>query len=154
MINNETVINYKKNCSILYNLNVLDVKSKIKYNIGNIGYNISFIGCCIIGGLIPFFFILANPLFKILWDNNVIDSLALNYGFGKKDLIDYGLNQYIYKIGEKNNLKENEIINAKNKLFEDILYYIGPIQCLLKSKELFFQIIKLLIKLNDKNEEE
>ncbi len=84
----------------------------------------------------------------------MIDSLALEYGFGKIDLIDYGLNQYIYKNGEKNNLKENEIIKTKKDLFEDILYYIGPIQCLLKSKELFFQIIKLLIKLNKKNEEE
>ena len=141
---NENVINYKKNCSILYNLNILDVKSKTKYYIGNIGYFI----------FVPFHILLIPFFFFSLAENKMIDSLALDYGFGKKDLIDYGLNQYIYKIKEKNNLKENEIINAKKELFEDILYYIGPIQCLLKSKELFFQIIKLLIKLNDKNEEE
>ena len=54
----------------------------------------------------------------------MIDSLALEYGFGKIDLIDYGLNQYIYKNEEKNNLKENEIIKAKKiylKIFSIIL---------------------------------
>ena len=147
-LSNENVINYKNNCSILYNLNILDVKSKFKKYMGMIGF-IIFLS---LQSLIFPLFIAVR--FNLLYYNNIIDSLALNYGFGKKDLIDYGLNQYIYKNEEKNNLKENEIIKAKKDLFEDIIYYIGPIQCLLKSEELFFQIIKLLINLNDKNEEE
>ena len=100
---------------------------------------------------LPIFFLLP---FALLNENNIINNIALKYGFGKKDLFDYGLNEYIYQKNENNNLKDEELAKKYRKLFEDILYYIGPIQCLIKSKEFFGQIINLLIDLNNKNEEE
>ena len=60
-LSNENVINYKKNCSILYNLNILDVKSKIKYNIGNIGF---YIFCPLAIFVIPGFFCYSFYIFS------------------------------------------------------------------------------------------
>ena len=60
----------------------------------------------------------------------------------------YGLDEYIYEKSEK---FEDEKIKKK---FEDIIYYIGPIQCALKAKELFIQIFDLFEKLSEKKENE
>ena len=103
---------------------------------------------------------MAIPFLK-LSSNNCINHIALTYGFGEKDIYDYGLNEYIYakkpgnEIKEENNEVSNEkLIRKKGKLFEDIMYYIGPIQCLIKSKEMFIQIIDLLNDLGNRNEEQ
>lgn len=77
-----------------------------------------------------------------------IDVLAINYGFEEKDMKKYGLDEYIYEKSEK---FEEEKIKQK---FEDIIYYIWPIQCALKAKELFIQIFVLFEKLSKKKDNE
>ena len=142
------VDDYKKKCSLLFNLDILSIKSKFLAKVGLIGALI-FMPSMIF--ILPIFVIFSLALLN---ENNIINDIALKYGFGKKDLFDYGLNEYIYQKNENNNLKDEELAKKYRKLFEDILYYIGPIQCLVKSKEFFGQIINLLIDLNNKNEEE
>ena len=142
---------YKKNCSLLYNLDILNIKSKFLKCVG------------LIGGFLflPFFFLIIPYFiglsFLELSHNNLIDNMALKYGFGKKDLIDYGLNEYILNIFKRfknNDLKNNKLENKCQELFKDIHYYIGPIQCLLKAREFFEQIIHLLDELSNKHEDE
>ena len=38
-------------------------------------------------------------------------------------------------------------------MFRNIFYYIGPAQCLIKSKEIFIQMINLLNELGNRSEE-
>ena len=130
------------------NLDILNEKSKFLSTLG-------FVGFCIFMPLFVFIIpvFIAMP-FLILNENNTINNIALNYGFGKRDLNDYGLNEYIYKKKENNNSKDEELVNNYKQLFEDILYYIGPIQCFLKAKEFFLQLVDLLTELNNRNEEE
>ena len=142
---------YKKNCSLLYNLDILNIKSKFLNCVGNIGFVFSIL---FPNSIIPIFI---GFSFLNLRNNNIIDNMALKYGFGKKDLIDYGLNKhisYIFKENKNNDLKNNKLENKCQELFEDILYYIGPIQCLLKAREFFEQIIHLLDELSNKHEDE
>ncbi len=145
---NNIVNDYKKNCSLLFNLDILAIKSKLFANASLISAIIISPFCIFI---IPIFFLIG---YILIYEENIINNIALKYGFGKKDLFDYNLNEYIYQKNENNNLKDEELKKKYRKLFEDILYYIGPIQCLVKSKEFFDQIINLLIDLNNKNEEE
>ena len=98
---------------------------------------------------------IAIPLL-ILYENNTINNIALKYGFGERDLFEYGLNNYIYPQKEQKEKKDFKIEKLQEKckeLFEKIIYYIGPIQCLIKSKELFLQIIDLLTELSNRKEE-
>ena len=115
--------------------------------VGNIGFAL----------IISFSFLIIPAFIGFSFFNNLIDNMALRYGFGKKDLIDYGLNKhisYIFKENKNNDLKNNKLENKCQELFEDILYYIGPIQCLLKTREFFEQIIHLLDELRNKHEDE
>ena len=98
--------------------------------------------------------------FMSLYENNIINNIALKYGFSQKDLFEYGLNNYIFEEKEEKEQKEEKDFDFEKfeekykKFFEKIIYYIGPIQCLIKSKELFFQIINLLSDLSKRKEEE
>ena len=119
---NNIVVDFKKKCSLIYNLEILLEKSKVLKTVGIIG---------------------------------MINNIAINYGFGQKDLYDYGLDKYIYE-RDKNEKFDNEQIQKLEKkcksLLEDILYYTGPIQCLIKAKEFTHQIINLIDELSNKNE--
>ena len=69
---------YKKNCSLLYNLDILNIKSKFLNYVGVIGSAL----------FLPFFFLII-PIFigfsfLHLRNNNLIDNMALKYGFGKR----------------------------------------------------------------------
>ena len=81
----------------------------------------------------------------------MINNIAIKFGFGQKDLYDYGLSKYIYG---KEKLSSEKLQKKCQKLFEDLIYYIGPIQCLIKSKELFEQIINLFGELKNKKEDD
>ena len=139
---------YKNSCSVLYNLDILSVKSKALKFIGIIGLIVT----------APFFIIIIpalilGPLFSILLDEAMINNIAIKFGFGQKDLYDYGLSKYIYK--KENKELSNEKLQKKcQNLFEDLIYYMGPIQCLIKSNELLEQIINLFEELKNKKEDD
>ena len=147
---------YKNSCSLLYNLEILNKKSKILYeNEKNL-----LIFCTVIAMTIVLYPVALMIVFS---NNNEINKIALLYGFGEKDLNDYGLDKYINnKRSEiKESIKEenNELLLKKElseltQFFKDIMYYIGPIQCLIKSKEMFDQIINLLHSFSLKSEED
>ena len=154
---NDIVKDYKNKCSLLYNLEILNKKSNMIYEnelpIGMI--YIIFLSTLV---LIP----LALPILKVILDNQ-INQIALLYGFGEKDLSDYGLDKYVKNKGseiEETTKGENNEQLLKNELsnltyfFKDIMYYIGPGQCLIKSKEIFEQIIDLLNSFSVKSEED
>ena len=69
---------YKKNCSLLYNLDILNIKSKFLKRVGNIGFAL----------IISFSFLIIPAFigfsFLHLRNNNLIDNMALKYGFGKR----------------------------------------------------------------------
>ena len=144
---------YKNKCSLLYNLDILNEKSKILNRIGLIG-----------GGIMLGFFFLLIPVFIALPFlelelNNRINYISLLFGFSEKDINEYGLNKYIYvqksekKMNEENNELNEKNLNRIKEIFRDIFYYTGPAQCLIKSKEIFIQIIDLLNNLGNKSEE-
>ena len=137
---NQFVQSVKEKCSILYNLNILELKEKWKKNLYSVLIWLT-------APLLIFYL----PLVLIpesYYRASLIDVLAINYGFDEKDMKKYGLDEYIYEKSEK---FEDEKIKQK---FEDIIYYIGPIQCALKAKELFIQIFDLFEKLSEKKENE
>ena len=137
---NQFVQSVKEKCSILYNLNILELKEKWKKNLYSVLIWLT-------APLLIFYL----PLVLIpesYYRASLIDVLAINYGFDEKDMKKYGLDEYIYEKSEK---FEDEKIKQK---FEDIIYYIGPIQCALKAKELFIQIFVLFEKLSEKKENE
>ena len=107
---NQFVQSVKEKCSILYNLNILELKEKWKKNLyialGLLTLPLYFIGIPLI--LIP----------ALYYNASLIDVLAINYGFDQKDMKKYGLDEYIYEKSEK---FEEEKIKQK---FEDIIYYI------------------------------
>jgi len=146
---NDIVNDFKTNNCIIYNLDILTIKSKALKLLGTL----SFIFMPFSIFIIPMFIVI--PLL-ILYENNTINNIALKYGFGERDLFEYGLNNYIYPPKEQKEKKDFKIEKLQEKckeLFEKIIYYIGPIQCLIKSKELFLQIIDLLTELSNTKEE-
>ena len=149
------VKDFKNNNSLFYNLDILNIKSKGKKNIGIIGSVLSY-PFIFLFGIGTFFF----AGFMYLYENNIINNIALKYGFSQKDLFEYGLNNYIFEEKEEKEQKEEKDFDFEKfekkykEFFEKIIYYIGPIQCLIKSKELFFQIINLLSDLSKRKEEE
>ena len=131
-----------------FNLEILKTKSKFLKKLGDFG---SLVCLPLFVFIAPIFISL---IFVELCNKNRISHISLKYGFGKKDLIDYGLNEYIFKENEYNKLKGEVLEKKYQNIFKDILYYIGPIQCLIKAKEIFEQIINLLDNLSNKHEEE
>ena len=146
---NNFVEKLRNNCSLLYDLNILDVKTKFKKTLTAICLGVSIIGYLIVI-LSPIFI---YPLIRTseLFKKACVDNVAAKFGFNEEDIIKYGLYDYIYNNGNTENYDES-FINEINDKFENIIYYIGHIQCAIKSKELFNQILKTLYKLKEKNE--
>ena len=132
-----------------YKLDILSQKSK---GLFFFGIAISILSAPIFMFIIPTFIAMA---FGSLDASQYINIIVINYGFGQKDLYDYGLDKYIYE-RDKNEKFDNEQIEKLEKkcksLLENILYYIGRIQCLIKAKEFTHQIINLIDELSNKNE--
>lgn len=86
----------------------------------------------------------------------MISKIALNYRFSEEDLKLYGLDKYIYTDEFLKKLSDNkEETNKKiQSFFENIIYYIGPIQCALKTIDAIFQINELFEKLSNKKDRE
>lgn len=140
---NKYVIDYKNKCSIFYNLDELNVKSKAKFWIGAIGIHITHLFSSFILPIIPFIF-----LFR-LYKKNCINNLAIKFGFWEKEIYEYELDKYVYK---KEICDEKDFEKKIQELFKDLIYYIGPIQCLIKAKEMYNQILDLLTELGKRSE--
>ena len=85
---------------------------------------------------------------------NFIGNIAIKFGFGEQDIINYGLEEYVYG-SEKSNDKFDEKSEKKvKKLFKQLIYYMGPIQCALKSKESMDQILEIIENLIGKKDED
>ena len=148
---NTIVSDLKKKSSILYNLNVLEVKSKALKILG-------IVGLIVTAPLIIFILPLAAFIpFVILADSQVINNIAINYGFGEQDIYDYKLNKYLYEKIKNEKLsaeqKNEKIQKICKSLFENLIYYIGPVQGWIKAREQTEQIKNLLesLSLRDEN---
>ena len=148
----------KRNCSLLYSLDILDVKSKDKITAARV---IAPVINGILGSLWIFSFGITFAISIIFLagvylfvKKNMVGNIAIKYGFGEKDIDEYGLEEYIY---EKEDDKEKVDKNLEKKikiLFMDIIYYVGPIQCSLKSKESLSQIFEIFETLSAKKEDD
>ena len=161
-------IDIKKNkCSLLYNLEILNIKkgNKMKEAIGKftaiiiypiIFASIVFLPCFIPYGLIEFV--------DLFFDEYIL-YLSIQYGFDSKDLIEYDLKKYLVekhddkekaKDQKMNDIKTKEIqkIENTNEFFMKLLFYIGPIQCLIKAKELSKELFDLFEELKNRKEKE
>ena len=88
---NNLVVDFKNNCSLLYKLDILSQKSKGLFYFGIV---ISILSAPFFMFIIPTFITAA---FGCLAAYQYINIIAINYGFGQKDLYDYGLDKYIYE---------------------------------------------------------
>ena len=90
------------------------------------------------------------------YQKNLISKIALNFGFSEEDLKLYGLDRYIYSEKFLKELSDNKGKSNKKieEFFENIIYYIGPIQCALKTRDTMFNINELFEKLSNKKDEE
>jgi len=161
-------IDIKKNeCSLLYNLEILNIKkgNKLKKAIGIftgiIIYPLLFVSIF----FLPSFISLGLYQFVDIFFDEYILSLSIKYGFDDQDLIEYDLKKYLVeKVDDKekttdqkmDNIKTKEIQKIKNanEFFEKLLLYIGPIQCLIKAKELSKNLFDFLEELKNRNEKD
>ena len=79
---------------------------------------------------------------------------AIQFGFDRKDIEDYGFYNHLIKYITKDKKEtEQKKINEKTyQIFEKIIEYIGPIQCLIKAKELSKEIFNLFNYLENKKD--
>jgi hypothetical protein len=89
-------------------------------------------------------------------NKNLLSNIALSFGFSEKDIYSYGLDKYVYTEeilrGEK---EKSENSNEKIKeFFANIIYYTGPIQCAIKTREALNQIHDMFDKLSNRKDEE
>ena len=134
--------------NILYDLDILKVKTNptIFLVIGIISY---------------FFYVFIFPLIIYIlcmdtYKKNLISKIALNFGFSEEDIYFYGLDKYIYSDEFLKGLSDNKekSIGKIKSFFENLIYYIGPIQCALKARDALFQIDQIFDKLSKKKDEE
>ena len=154
---NNFVQEIRKECSTLYNLSLLNAKSKeVKYA-GYIFAGISLVTSSILTflsfGLNVLILMPAYYLSLYFAKKNIIHNLALKYGFSEKDINDYGLHDFVYGKDDNSKFDENSWKKIKT-LFEDIIYYIGPIQCLIKARESLLDVYNSFESLSNRNENE
>ena len=146
---NEFVINLQNKASILFDLEILKVKSKptISKALFYIVYFIS---------MYDIFFVPLLYLYKKVYMNNIISNITSSFGFNEKDIYHYGLDKYIFRDESLEDILKNKekSIEKIKKFFEDIIYYIGPIQCALKSRETIIQIKEIFENLSNKKDDE
>ena len=147
---NEFALKLRTNCgNILYNLNILKVKTDKKAF-----FYLSIFFAQFYIFIIPVFL---SMLCAFFYTKNLISKIALSFGFSEEDIYFYGLDKYVFTekflkdITDKDSEKSNKKIQA---FFEDIIYYIGPIQCALKARDALFQIKEMFEKLSNKKDEE
>ena len=134
--------------SILYNLDILDVKTDPSF------YKILGFFCFGFYFLV-FTFYIAIKCVGII-ENNLISNLALSFGFSEKDIYSYGLDKYIFSKEFLEDVKENneKTIEKIKEFFINIIYYTGPIQCAIKTREALIQIYGMFEKLSNRKDGE
>ena len=128
---NEFVINLQNKASILFDLEILI-------------------------SMYDIFFLPLLYLYKKVYMNNIISNITSSFGFNEKDIYHYGLDKYIFRDESLEDILKNKekSIEKIKKFFEDIIYYIGPIQCALKSRETIIQIKEIFENLSNKKDDE
>ena len=109
------------------------------------------------------FYIFIIPIFIFAFSitkyfNNLISKVALQFGFNEEDIKYYGLDKFVYSDEFLKEIKEEKdkekSIKKIEEFFRKIIYYIGPIQCALKSRDAIFQIYEIFEKLSEKNDKD
>ena len=98
----------------------MDILSQKSKGLFFFGIAISILSAPIFMFIIPTFIAMA---FGSLDASQYINIIAINYGFGQKDLYDYGLEKYIYE-RDKNEKFDNEQIEKLEKIYWKIYYII------------------------------
>ena len=82
---------------------------------------------------------------------NIIKGIATKFGFSEKDIDNYGLTEYVFGKDDGSTFDEKSEKEIK-KFFINLLYCIGPIQCLLKARESLLEIYESFDLLSKRNE--
>ena len=147
---NEFVLKLQSEVSLLNNLDILKIKSD------PIFYEILLV-------ISYMFYIFIIPIFIFAFSitkyfNNLISKVALQFGFNEEDIKYYGLDKFVYSDEFLKEIKEEKdkekSIKKIEEFFRKIIYYIGPIQCALKSRDAIFQIYEIFEKLSEKNDKD
>ena len=152
---NNFVQTIRKECSLLYNFDMLNAKSKGVKIAGYVFAGVSLLSHLILTsftfGLSIIVFFPLHYLSLYFAKKNIISNIACKYGFSDKEINDYGLHDFVYGKDDNSALDENSEKKIRD-LFEDILYYIGPIQCLIKARESMIDIYNSFELLSNRNE--
>ena len=147
---NEFVLKLQSEVSLLNNLDILKIKSDPTF------YEILLV-------ISSMFYIFIIPIFIFAFSitkyfNNLISKVALQFGFNEEDIKYYGLDKFVYSDEFLKEIKEEKdkekSIKKIEEFFRKIIYYIGPIQCALKSRDAIFQIYEIFEKLSEKNDKD
>ena len=145
---NEFAHKLQNSGSILYNLDILNVKTDPTF------YWFLFPLCGTFMFLIFPIFIGYYCLDKA--GKNLLSNIALSFGFSEKDIYSYGLDKYVFTediLKDEKEKSENSIKKIK-EFFTNIIYYTGPIQCAIKTREALNQINDMFDKLSNRKDEE
>ena len=145
---NEFAHKLQNSGSILYNLDILNVKTDPSF------YRHIVQWCIALQGLIFPVFIGFYCLGIV--NKNLLSNIALSFGFSEKDIYSYGLDKYVFTeeiLKDAKEKSENSIEKIK-KFFANIIYYTGPIQCAIKTREALNQINDMFDKLSNRKDEE
>ena len=145
---NEFAHKLQNSGSILYNLDILNVKTDPTFY-----HNLALCTLPFFIFIIPYFIAICCVV-KI--NKNLLSNIALNFGFSEKDIYSYGLDKYVFTeeiLKDANEKSENSNEKIK-KFFANIIYYTGPIQCAIKTREALNQINDMFDKLSNRKDEE
>ena len=145
----------KLECPLLNDLEILNIKegSNLKIGMGVPAIIIS----------LPIFFasFFLPTAVALAWSkycefffcDQCILPLSIQYGFDDEDLIQYDLKKYIIKKKDVKNVEDIKITTKYcDDFFKKLLFYIGPIQCLIKAKELSKNLFDLFEELENRKE--
>ena len=152
---NNFVTTIKKDCNLLYNFELLNAKSIDKYkDLSSLGETFLNLGTILCGSTFGISTLISFPAYFLCLyfaKKNLIGNIASKYGFNNKDIIFYGLQEYVYGNDDGKDFDEKAEKQIKN-LFLNILYFIGPIQCLIKARESLLEIYESFESLSNRNE--
>ena len=151
---NEFAHKLQNSGSILYNLDILNVKTDPSF--------CKLLFLCCFPLIFPFtelmiiFSVFISIYCVVKISNNLISNIALSFGFSEKDIYFYGLDKYVFTediLKDEKEKSENSIEKIK-EFFTNIIYYTGPIQCAIKTREALNQINDMFDKLSNRKDEE
>ena len=138
-------------------MDILKINKKQGYKVGFysglVGYIIGFIllqtyGISLIIGIYLTYQIGKQARKKIT------GNIAIKYGFGEQDIVNYGLEPYIYGEDKNNDITNEKYENFIKDFFLNLIVYIGTIQNAIKVKDSINQILEIFELLINKKEED